>query len=398
MGLSGILLNVLLVAYYGETVLGTFNLTYAVYIVVSQLAVFGIQSSVLKHTSEWVGDHAQLSAVLSSALWLTAIIAALTCGVVYLAAPTVGRILGSPSVMEGLLCSVAGLWCFSMNKILLAFINGRHFMRAFAILNLCRYASLPAFLILLFVMNVPPAQLPMVLSLTEGCLLIVLLCFSLRFFSPGLPVLVWVRKHLVFGGKAMIGGGVVELNTRVDVLVLGLFTNERTVGTYSFAAMLAEGLDQIPGIFRVNLNPLITRMSVAGRRQELAAMIRDFIHKWTWPAWGVGVLAVAAFPALTWLLRNNLDWWHAWVVFSILTAGVVWRSGYAVFWELPVQSGHPGWQTALFAAVALTNVALNVALVPLWGMLGAALATSCSFLLSIFYLKSVVRKLLCITL
>jgi len=70
------------------------------------------------------------------------------------------------------------------------------------------------------------------------------------------------------------------------------------------------------------------------------------------------------------------------------------RSGYYVFWELPIQAGHPGWQTALILFVMSGNILLNFLLVSRWGMYGAATATATTFVLSVVWLKIVVKKTL----
>lgn len=394
MAASGIALNVLLVAVYGAATLGVFNQVYAVYIIASQLAAWGLYASVLKHVSEYSTDPVICGVILGSAMTLGMVVAGLVCAVYFLGAPVVGNLLDSPAVATGMLFSVTGLWCFALNKILLSFINGQRRMRAFALFNIWRYLSLPLFLIMLMMMGIPGTVSPVVFTLTEVSLLAALLMYIARGTCLARVARPWMGTHLVFGSKALVGGAVTEMNTRVDLLMLGYFQPDRIVGIYSFVAMLAEGIDQIPSIFRVNYNPLLTQYVVTGRLGELPAMIRGFVRRWMPAAVVTGLLAVLGFPWIIHILPGGSEVSGGWWIFAILAAGVVLKSGYSVFWELPVQSGYPGRQTVLITLVLACNVALNALFIPLLGMYGAALATAASFILSVYWLKIMVRRLI----
>ena len=53
-----------------------------------------------------------------------------------------------------------------------------------------------------------------------------------------------------------MSGILTEVNTRVDILVLGYFHGDTLVGVYSFAAILAEGFSQLPMVVRRSIDPL----------------------------------------------------------------------------------------------------------------------------------------------
>jgi len=66
--------------------------------------------------------------------------------------------------------------------------------------------------------------------------------------------------------------------------------------------------------------------------------------------------------------------------------------GYLPFQMLLNQVGSPGYQTLFFASIFVTNVALNMLMIPIIGMLGAAIATSVSVSVQVLYLKVLVRR------
>ncbi len=81
-------------------------------------------------------------------------------------------------------------------------------------------------------------------------------------------------------------------------------------------------------------------------------------------------------------------------VFVILLAGIFAVSAFTPFDSLFIQSGFPGLQSILAAAVILTNVMLNFLLIPKYGVVGAAYATSISYLLGGVYLVVLAKKYL----
>jgi len=396
MSVSGIALNILILTKYGTEILGAFNQVYAVYIFASQLAVFGIYASVLKSISEHSEDRAVCNEIITSALIIGIGAGTLVSLSYYFAIPSLERFLDSALVAKGLFFSIVGLWCFALNKILLAFLNGLRQMKAFALFTAFRYIMMPLSLLILIFFGFPGYLSPLVFSLTESSLLIFLLIFSFRFFSitPINRCLKWFRVHLLFGGKSLVGGTVTEMNSRIDVFMLGIFFNDKIVGIYSLAAIFAEGFAQIPVIFQVNYNPLLTKFVISKRFEELSLTIKTFLKKWTSFALIITSLAVLIYPLLVKLISNDPELVISWAVFVILVTGIMIRSGYAVFWELPSQSGYPGHQTILIMLVIGSNILLNYLLIPTWGIYGAAIATSISFILSIFYLKLIIKKLL----
>jgi len=394
LGIGGVLLNFLILFFWGPDVLGSFNQVYAVFILSSQFAVFGLYSPVLKFISQHSDNQKNCNEIISSALFLAFIITTAVSLIFYYLAPLIGRLMDSENVARGLLYAAPGLWLFSINKILLSFLNGKRQMKPFAIFYIMRYCLLPLSLAGLAIFHLPGYAVPVIFSVTEFIVCIPLLAYSSKFFSFTSPRACWswFQVHLPFGAKSILSGGVTEINSRIDILMLGAFFSDKIVGIYSFAAMLAEGLDQIPVIFRVNYNPVLAKNIAEQKFSEIKVMVKGFLKKWMMAAVLVGILAISAYPLAVKIMSKSPELMAGWVVFAILVAGIVIKSGYSVFWDIPVQSGFPGHQAALIVAVSLSNVIMNSIMIPIWGMSGAAIATSLSFVLGIFYLKAIVKK------
>lgn len=121
--------------------------------------------------------------------------------------------------------------------------------------------------------------------------------------------------------------------------------------------------------------------------EALRELVRRGVRTSFWVVGGFLALAAVAYPLLSGVLMGGGDFMASWPVFCILAAGMAAVGGYLPFMMLLVQAGKPGHHTLLMAGTALSNVVLNVALIPLLGIYGSALATSVAFVLGAVWLR-----------
>lgn len=394
LGVSGIVLNILIAWVYGAAVLGVFNQVYAIYILFSQFAVGGIHLSVLRHISQFADNRQVCGKIIFSALLVTIITAGLTCFIVFIFCDLVGDVLHSPDVSLGLLYVLPGLWCFALNKILLAAMNGFRQMKVYALGMAFRYILMLVLLVICVFMRMPGKTLPLIFSGAEIILLVWLVFSVFRFCSFLRVSALWLKKHIVFGSKALLSGTLAEINTRVDVLMLGFFTGDVVVGIYSLAAVLAEGVIHLIVVIRTNVNPILSKLFSNNKMDELRAMIRQGIRMF-YPIIGLfGICAMVVYPLFIYLFLVDSGFMASWPLFCILMTGIMLSAGYMPFNMLLIQTGRPGYHTIMICLTVAVNVILNGLLIPLFGMYGAALATSTSFVLGILLLKLFIRKTL----
>jgi len=105
----------------------------------------------------------------------------------------------------------------------------------------------------------------------------------------------------------------------------------------------------------------------------------------------LGGIAILLYPLLLKIFTNG-EFKDSWPVFIILMAGIIASSGYQPFQMLLAQAGFPQYYTLLVALVFLSNVILNIIMVPILGIYGSALATAISFVISAGVLKLLTRK------
>ena len=79
---------------------------------------------------------------------------------------------------------------------------------------------------------------------------------------------------------------------------------------------------------------------------------------------------------------------------SILLAGLTLIAAFVPFDNLMLVSGHPGLQTLQHMALVLSNIMLNLVMIPLLGIMGAAIATSLGYIIGIAALYFLSYRLL----
>lgn len=398
LGVSGIIINLVIMACRGPQALGIFNQVFAFYIVISQIAVGGLQFSVLKHCSYEQGNLTECAAIASSALMLVAFAGIVICVILFGLRDVIGRILDSPSVTLGLSFAIPGLAFFALNKVLLMVLNGLRNMHAFAVFQALRYVLILAGVVSIMLLGYPGSHLPLSLTIAEVTLFVALMLyiniilFRIRFsFAP--EIRNWFSRHISFGSRGFLSGVLIEMNTRVDVLMLGYFMSDTIVGIYSFASTFAEGFAQLSTVIRQNVDPIIGRCFVEDNREKIREIALK-IRRTFYPIMAIiGCALVAVFPVLIWLVASNGENWQSWGVFVILVCGIVLASGYRPFIGMLLQGGRPGRYTVLIAGTVMGNVILNVCLIPVLGIYGAAVATACVYVLEVVALVVFVRKL-----
>lgn len=394
MGASGVIFNIIIAFFYDISALGVFNQVFAVYIFVSQFAVLGIHLSALKYVAEHTGDSEKCGHIIIAALIMSAAVAALVSIGLWYTGKYIGGILSSARVAEGVVWAAPGVFFFAVNKVLLAVLNGFRRMKLFAVFQAMRYLIIIAVLLAAGVLGFSAEKLPASLSISE-ILLFACLMVSIRgdFTMPEMSTLKdWLAKHLNFGAQGFMSGVLFELNTKIDILMLGYFLSDKIVGIYSFAATIAEGIYQIPIVLRSNFNPIIVRLIAEQKLNELKAMAEKGVHFTYKSMVLIGVLASCLYPIGVSLVTNKADLTYGWPVFVILMAGIVLSAGYIPFGNILLQAGKPALHTFMITAVVIFNIVGNFLLIPLWGAYGAAFATAASFVASVFLLKQITKK------
>lgn len=380
--------------WWGKAALGVFNLVTISWFSFAVLGAFGLQYAVLRAVAEDPDDPDRVAAVVAGALVPAVVLAAATTGAYLLLRGVFGELQG-PAVAEGMLWAAPGLFCFAVNKVLLGVVNGLRRMRAFAVYTSLRYVLIAIGLVLARLWwELDAAQLPAIWTFTEGALLLVLvgeLLATVR-LSRGAGWTAWARRHLDFGARGVIATLAAEVNSKLDVWLLGTAVSNAQVGIYALASALFEGVTQLAVVLQNLVNPVLARQIAGGAHRDAEAVARR-TRRWFVPALaGAALIGAAAYPLLIPPLIGDPDFIDGAWPFAILMAGVIGASPYLPFGQVLLMAALPGWHTGYVLATVTVTLAGNLALIPLLGMRGAALAAAVSLVASALLLRMLARS------
>ncbi|MHC8440585.1 MAG: lipopolysaccharide biosynthesis protein [Candidatus Eutrophobiaceae bacterium] len=382
LAVSGIIISVVLAVFRGTEALGIFNIAYAMYIMASQFAVWGMHYSVLRFSAWHKGDQEELGKMLATAIGCSLLSGALSAIALWFASPVIGMLFDNRQTVDAIRYASLGLAFFPMNKVLLAHLNGLQEMKMFASIMASRY-----FLVLVFVAVVAVGDLPIAISalgflFSELIVAVALLAAIRKSDLAGRLKLSgrWAKQHLSFGTKSLCSGVAMELNSRVDVIIAGAFLGERAAGIYSFAALLVDGLCHMLAMIRINFNPRLVAY-IRDRRWESLRELRRLARVYVLPATlGLSALILAFFWVVTHTFISSTDLGEGLVSLLILLFGLNLVCVFVPFDNLLLVTGHPMHQMGQQATMLASNITVSICLVSVLGIEGIALGTACSYL------------------
>lgn len=393
LGAVGLGLNFLVGAWWGAAALGVFNQVTTAYFVFSVISAGGIQYSVLRAVAEKPDDREHVAAAAVGALVPTLALSAATAFTFVLASAPIGHWLDSGGVAVGMRWAGPALVFFALNKILLGVVNGLRRMRAFAIYTSLRYALIAAGLVLAKLYALDPDHLAGIWTFAEGILFLVLLVELVSTVAIR-ACRGWVaaaRVHIAYGARGVLATLAYEVNSKLDVWMLGVALPDKAVGIYSLASALWEGVLQLGVVLQNNLNPMLARSLSAGRPAEVEDIVRR-TRRWFVPLFVVACIAAAGlYPIVVPWLIGNREFAAGALPFGILVAGAALCSPYLPLHTILMMANKPTAQTVFCTILLATNFALNLVLVPLYDLQGAALASAAALASSALVLRFLVR-------
>ena len=391
--ICGLIINILLVRIYNYEILGSFNLLLACFLVVSQVASLGMHLSIQKFVPQnfqqenLIGRH--LVVVLCLSLFISIPVSILAL----ILSKFPGLILENEIVEKGFKYCIPGICFFAINKIILAYLNGKRLMKTFAFYSFLR-PFLMLVLVVLFIFMKPDFQkLAYIFSLPEVFLSILL------FLEVRKDLRIWEKRsffkilkfHFNHGSRVAISNILISLNSKTDILILGLFSSEASVGIYSFAVFFIDGFAQLINVFRQNINPIITRIYFNYNFNMLSRLIKSWTIDFYKIFLGIGILIGIFYPLIV-LFTDKLLIDNFFIFYGLLI-GILFSSGFLPYQYIFNQIGLVLEQSKFFGLIFILNVLVNLCLVPLFGVYGSVLSF---FVINIFqmqYLKNFIRKI-----
>jgi O-antigen/teichoic acid export membrane protein len=159
-----------------------------------------------------------------------------------------------------------------------------------------------------------------------------------------------------------------------DVLIVSAYMTPADTAMYFAAAKTMSLVMFVHYAVGSALANRFSALNAEGDRARLAAVVRDAV-RWTfWPSLAGAALILALGKPLLWLFSPQFE--AAYPVMFVLAAGLLARASVGPAEFVLNMSGEQTLCAAVLAAAGLLNVALGLVLVPRFGLVGAATATS----------------------
>lgn len=394
--LAGILLNIFILKFYSSDVLGKFNFFYAIMIIFSQFCVGGIQFSVLRHSSVYADDINEISKIVISALFLLIVYFTIILSLYFIFESLILNLFKIFDEALSIKIILFSSLVFALNKILFMCINGLNSIHYLSFFSALRYVVLFLSVIIFFYLNIN-------VSIIVACFLvsecIIFLCLFIWFYlEVGFSKFTnfWIKKHFKFGLQAMFGGALMEINARVDILIIGIILGYNSVGIYSFASMIAEGYSQLYSVLKGNIDAIFSRDINKKNNllinKSISLMRRIYIPLIIFVSLLIIILYKPIFLNIFQLDENFIQ--KSWIVLIIIMISMSSVSFLRPFIGLLISLNRPFYFSIIVSGGVLINLILNLILIPKIGINGAAFATGFAFIVETILLFYIGKKLI----
>ena len=339
-GLSGLITNYLVQRELGNEILGVYNYVISAFLIVTSIASFGLNRSLVYFCSLHRDDKSNLSSFINSGL-------ALGIGLSVLVSICIRFLLYffGDLIEANLLCHIhVLLWCiplYVVNNICIAVCNGLGEMKAYSLLRSVRwglllvaqYFSIKLFTVELLFMGYIFSEL-VLLILTIGVLI------RLKIMSK-----IWsslaIRELIGYGKYMYPSQLVLSIQENSDIILLKLFVSESYLGVYSLASRFSKLLFLMGAAVQSNVNPIISRLYSKGNLKELTDFFRllkiklFYLYCIFYPA-----LALFYWGFIDFYLKDA-DFYHYYPGFLISLLGVSFIGLYSWSGGVLLMTGNP---------------------------------------------------------
>ncbi len=184
--------------------------------------------------------------------------------------------------------------------------------------------------------------------------------------------------------------GFTLMMTNLDILLLNMFVAPNEIALYFAAARTISLVAFVHFAITAVAMPRFTALAVEGDGPGIRKMLAE-TRVWTW--WpslaGVAGLLILGKPLL-WMFGP--DFTASYPVMLTLAGGLLAMAAAGPVQGLLVVTGHQNMTAVVLAATVVVNGGLNLALIPVWGLVGAAAATSLSLAFQALTLHMLARR------
>ena len=198
------------------------------------------------------------------------------------------------------------------------------------------------------------------------------------------------KTWLVVALPIFLVEGFFQLLTNVDILMVGRFMSPQDVAVYFATVKTLALVHFVYFAVKAGAAHRYAHYHRAGDREAYAAFVAQTV-RWTfWPSVAMSALIVLAGPYLLELFGEGFS--RGAPLLWILVVGIIARAAVGPAEAVLTMSGEQNACAGVYGTALVTNIVLNATFLPLWGLHGAAFATSCALVFEAVALYAIVRR------
>ena len=201
------------------------------------------------------------------------------------------------------------------------------------------------------------------------------------------------KKLFLFGLPIFASGIGNKLINHTDTLSITFFRSLEEVGFYEVAFPTARLVRFFSMALGMVLLPTFSEMWAKKEKKTLSKTL-SLILKYTLMISIPFVLVFISFPEVIIRVMFGAEYLQAATALQILALSSLATVFMGIFTNTFVSVGRPKFTTKVISVVAVLNVILNVSLVPVFGIVGAAVATGVSYFIGLIFYVVKVEKII----
>jgi stage V sporulation protein B len=388
-----LLLRLVLSKELGPSGLGLYTLVFTIYMFGMQFAAFGIGSALTRYIAKYHDKPLKIKEFVTSGI-LGSLISGSVMGILlYLFSSIISNQLFHNPQMASLLRLTA--FCFpfiAMQKAVIGTLNGLKEMKWYAIVNISQNVLVMVVsfvLVILLKLEIMGAVLGFVIpTIFIGFFS---LTFTRNLFVRPTKFINTVLKEIsVFGFYVVLANSIGMINTQIDSLMIGYFMDETSVGYYAVATIFIQGVLLLPQAVQSVTTPSIAAYYGKGDFYNIQQIIKKTMFK---------IFAIVIFISFILAIFGKFlisllfteEFLPAYAPMLILLIGYSIYAAYSSVGGCLSSIGKVKIVFRIDAICACLNTLLNFTLIPRFGLIGAASATSISLifttLVNLYYIR-----------
>lgn len=396
---SHLILRIVLSRDLGPSGLGLYTLVFTIYMFGMQFAAFGIGAAMTKYIAQYYDEKAKIRDFITAGIIGSLISGFLMGLLLYLLSNIIAIHFFHNSDMTYLLKITA--FCFpfiAMQKVVIGTLNGMRKMKWYAIINIVQNISVVIISIILAIwLNM--GLIGAVTGFVVPTIIIGLLSLS---FIRNYLNLHSIKLHSTlkeiagFGFYVVLASSIGLINTQTDSLLIGHLLDETKVGYYAVAVILMQAITLLPQAVQRVITPSIATYYGKKDFDNIRKLIKKTVLKSL-----IFTAFISVFLALSGKILIKLVFTEEFLpAYTPMLVLLIGYSIYAAFIPIGGCLGSIGKVKILYRITiigAISNIFLNMILIPQFGLIGAASATSTSLIIiritSLYFIIKYTKKI-----